>query len=450
MGGSQEAGDRTAGGVPTRGPAPGVLLVLTALALVWRLVLAVWIVPAWESGRNTVPFPDHYPELARSILDGDAFGYAPGHGARPTTARGPGFPMWLALGMLLGGDGERWLRLWSSVPVLIVAPILAALAWRRFGAIPGAAAFAFLVFHPLPGVLSSRGMSDEFYASLGFGALLLWDRSLQSSGRRSLVLAGGAGVLLAVQMLTRVSGILTLAVLAGLGLWRRPRRAGTLAIMAAVGLSLPLAWSVRTSRLEGRPVFIHSLAAYNFWIGEAFERYGYSWTSSESWERVTDLIERKAGMEPGGIRWLYYPSLEPREVAAMERRLARAAREHVLRHPAGYGLRVLKGLGYFWIRARTPERTLHYGLLLLPVLLLVMPAFAPASFHRLVADRMLLACALIVAAHMLAYAAVLAMARFSVQVYPAVAWLLAAGTALLLGGRRPAPGGSGWGPHPPG
>lgn len=414
------------------------------LAVLWRLILAVWIVPAWERARNLQPFPDNYPGLARSLLERQEFGYGPGEGAERTTVRGPGFPLWLALGMLLGGGNGRWLGFWSAVPILIVAPLLAVRARRRYGRLAAGCAFVFLAFHPLPGVLTARSMSDEFYAACGFGAIFLWARTVRSSGVRSAWAGGAAGALLAMTMLTRTCGSLFLLVLFALGLRIRPRRTIPLAVMTIVALGPPLAWSVRTSRLEGRPVFVHSLAAYNFWTGEGSERFGYNWNSRKVWGRILALISSKGRVPRSQVKDFYYPDLEPAEVATMERGLGASAVKYVIGHPVRYGWRVIKGLYKFWVQAQSSRRTLEYCLLLLPVALAMVPLLRPGSFPPLASDPMAAACALVVLTHMVSYAAFFAVARFGVQVYPAAAWLMAAGISGWIHRRagRSAPGAS--------
>lgn len=428
--------DRRKGGLDWSAPyPPGVLMaVAICVGVLWRVALAAWIVPGWEMSGNVAPFPDDYPALAESLIHNGSLGYGPGRGADPTTVRGPGFPLWLAMGIGIGGSGAHWLGFWSSVPILILAPILAGRAWRSFGAPAAAASYVFLVFHPLPGVLSARVMSDEFYAACGFGALLLWD-SANRARRRNVLFAIAAGALIGLQILTRSSGLLFLLVLFGIGVARPPRRPVLLYALAVVALLPPLAWSIRSSRLEGRPVFVHSMVAYNFWIGEGFDRYGYGWTSNESWQKVVELVASNGRMAPQRKRDFYYPDLTPRETAELESHLQRAAVQHVRDHPGEYALRFLKGLYRFWVQAQTKARTIQYALFLLPVLVLALPAFRAKVFGRLCLDGMFASSVLVIVAHNLTYAATLPMARFSVQVYPELAWLLAAGIGCVWSGQ---------------
>ena len=144
-----------------------------AVALAWRIVLAIWLVPAWESAVNRAPLPDRYPLLAQSIVEGGPFGFVE-QGARPSTLRGPGFPLWLAAGMVIGGDDPRWLGCWTALLPALAAALVAGLAARRYGRLPGLVAGAITGLHPIATMASARTMSDEFFAALAvFGVLSL-------------------------------------------------------------------------------------------------------------------------------------------------------------------------------------------------------------------------------------------------------------------------------------
>src|SRR4029077_9772481 len=109
---------------------------LLAAGLLWRLVVCFAILPAWESRTGTPSFPDDYPGLARSLLERGTLGYGEGR-AEITTARGPGFPAWLAGGIFLGGDGGRWLGFWSGLPIVLLGTVVADQLLRRHGRAAG-------------------------------------------------------------------------------------------------------------------------------------------------------------------------------------------------------------------------------------------------------------------------------------------------------------------------
>jgi len=416
-----------------------------AAGLAWRLLLALVVVPAWEAETGIAQSPDAYPSLARSLLEDGVLGYG-SEGASPTTVRGPGFPAWLALGILAGGARSWWLGLWGGLPGVLAGAWVAALVAREHGAPAAVVAWAVAVLHPLPSLIAARGMGDDFYAALGFGALALWVGALRETrSPQRLGWTVACGLLLAVQMLSRASGILTLLValgLAGAGLAARnsgPERSShgirrgriaTCALLVAVALPLPLAWSLRSSRLEGRPVFVHSLGAYNFWIGEGFDRFGAGDPPSGNYPSIVRFALSQAGPGFDAARFTYR-SLTPGRAAELDGKLAQAARDRIAADPVGYAARVARGVPAYWFRAQTSRRTLQYALVVAPVLLLA--AIGVSSAARSPLGLQLLAA---LALHNLAYAAVLPAARMSVQVYPALAFLAGAGVSRLARGVR--------------
>jgi hypothetical protein len=403
---------------------------LVASGLLLRIALSIWIVPAWERSVNVLPAPDQYPALARSLLVEHTLGYGP-LGATPTTVRGPGFPAWLAVGVVLGGSGTGWLGLWGSLPGVVATGVLVFWIGRRFGALAAVVAGCVGALHPLPAFTAARVMGDDFYAALGLLGMFLWWSALQiSAERRAAGLAGVAGLLFAIQTLTRPSGLIALLVAVAFGMWRRPRRPGLIVLLVVVSLAAPLAWSIRSSRLEGRPVFVQSMTAYNFWVGEGLDRLGSSSGPAGRWEEVLRSVRIRAGVPADEAARFRYITLTPREAASMETRLAAEVRRSVVAEPGAFLARWTRGTYHYWFRAQSTQRTRQYLVAALPVLVL---AGLGAATLRGGADgiqllRMLLAYVLL---HNLAYAAVLPMARMSVQVYPAVAALAGLGAWRL-------------------
>jgi hypothetical protein len=277
-------------------------------------------------------------------------------------------------------------------------------------------------------------MSDDFYAALGAAGAIAWSIALRP-GRPTWRFTALAGAALALAVLTRSSGIVLVLVSVAFGLARRGtgRRTAATAALAALALAPAAAWSVRTSLLEGRPVFVHSLVYYNFWIGEGIDRHGTGDPPAGNWGRIVAETYEHAGFDTGGApRW--YTTLAPREVARLETALAAAAATRIRTDPAGYGLRVARGIARFWFQATTARRSAQYLAAVLPVL--VVAAVGAVAVLRRSAEappddlgRLFLA---ILLAHNLAYAAVLPVARMSVQVYPELAYLAAAGIAVAV------------------
>lgn len=417
------------------------LLVLGA-GLLFRAWMCFGFVPAWEARGGYPPAPDSYPTLARTLLDEGTLGYGP-EGATPTTVRAPGFPAWLAAGMLLGGGAPPWTGFWGGLPGLLVAAWIAFELSRRFGAFAGMAGGGIAALHPLSALISARSMADEFTGALGMAGLLAWAHALRGrEASRAWLWTGAAGLLLAVHGVTRVSGPLTIACAIGFGLLRAPRRFSLLLTLGLLSLAPAAAWSVRSSLLEGEPVLVNALGPFNFWVGEEFDTFTRETKAGVAWEKVYSSVLSRAGLHERAGKPFDYKRLTPREAADLDRRLARAAAERIVSSPLSYAARVARGIGRFWYQAQTGRGSLRYLGITLPLLVLgllgarrlLRSGGEEAAFAGLLVSVILL--------HNLMHAATLAMARLSVQVYPELAWLAGVG-ALALVPRRAAPPGRG-------
>lgn len=410
------------------------VLALVAAGLAWRLLCSGVILPRWEHAAEAASYPDLYPYLAEELLRSGELGYG-SHGATPTTARGPGFPVWLALGILIGGSGPAWLGFWSGVPAVLAGSFLAGALLRRYGPAAGGIGYAVVVLHPLPSLLTSRVMGDEFYAACGFFAAVAWLGALRGHGRRSIVLTLLAALLLGAHTLTRSSGLITLAVLllAGSGLTRLAPRPGLTLLLAVLTLLPVAAWSLRSSRLEHRPVLVQSLTWYNFWVGEGFDRFGQGWIEPDAWGKTLDLIRSRGALLDDEAVPFHYAGLTPIQTASMERALGKAALRRIVDDPAGYALRVVRGIPRFWIQAQSRTRTVQYAMGVLPVILLAGAGLFTTIANRTAAAHCVAVSALIIAAHNLACAAILPMARMSIEIYPYLGYLAAIGAVSCIG-----------------
>lgn len=407
------------------------LVFLIVGAVVLRLLVCFVFLPRWEESHGAGRFPDGYPYLAQSILEEKTLGFGPWGGASPTTTKGPGFPLWLALGIAIGGMSPGWLGFWSGVPTLILAWFLGRAILTRFGLVAAAIGVLALTCHPVAVVLTSRVLPDEFYGALGMGGCLaLVAASSTVTPRSKLALAALAAALLGGHMLARSTGLLTVFAILLAGFLIPERRVLALCV-AMVALVPPLIWSVRSSRLEGRPVFVNSLAAYNFWVGEAFDRLGSGWTDSQRWRGTLDLLVEQGALTEQEREGFHYANLTPREVAALETKLQQSAARLIEGQPLRYLARCVRGVWRFWIQSQSPRRTLQYALVVVPLLALAAVG-AWKVWRDTAADHLGILCLAVIALHNIAYAMILPMGRFSVEVYPHVAWLAAAGTLILI------------------
>ena len=410
-----------------RSAAGWTLAAVCVVGLAVRLLFATALVPRFEHRANVAPDPDHYVELASSLIDRGELGFA-APGASPTSVRGPAFPLWLAIGMSIGGRAEGWIAFWACIPGLIAAAAIALVLARSYGRLSGLAGGLLCAAHPLACFTSARALPDEFYGAALLCGLLAWQGSLRSrTTARVLGWGALAGVLLSAASLTRVTAIVVVIALVSIGLLGKPRRALTGAVMGLIALCFLGTWTWRTSALVGRPAFIESLAGYNFWLGAAADRYGFATDFGQARARAHELMAQEAGTPETRSPSFWYASLTPREARDFDRRLLAAGMRSIGDHPLSYAGRCAAGVLWFWIRAETASRTAQYALVALPLV-----ALAVFGLSRLLArpGQAALPTGVVVAAvvfHVAIYAAVCPMARYSVQVYPLLCYLAGAG-----------------------
>jgi 4-amino-4-deoxy-L-arabinose transferase-like glycosyltransferase len=402
---------------PLSGNAWG-LVTVCVVGLAARLLFATVLVPYFEQRARVAPDPDRYADLAASLLDRGTLGFSP-PGASPTSLRGPAFPSWLAAGLAVGGRSDRWIALWASIPGLIASLALAAALRKTHGPRAGLIGGLLCAAHPLACFVSARVLPDEFYGSLLILALLTFHQSSEAGSTRRIVLwASLTGVLLSAAAMTRATALVVLVAIVALCFWSRPRRVLAGAVVVIVAASLLGAWTWRTSSLVGRPAFVESLAGYNFWLGEAADRFGFAGDFGRARERAHELMAAEAGTPETRSPSFHYVTLAPRDAREFDEKLVRAGVRSIATRPLAYARRVAAGLFWFWVRAETATRTLQYALVALPLVALGLFGLSRSS------SRLLL---LIVVAHVVVYAAICPMARYSVQLYPLLCYLAGIG-----------------------
>jgi hypothetical protein len=399
-------------------------LLVAGLALVVRLAFAFVVVPAWEARSGIAPFPDRYPELARNLWSRGILGYED----FPTTTRGPGFALWLVPAVASGIGDARWIGLWSCVPGVVGAALITLCLWRR-GSAAAMAAGAIAGCHPVAAFTSSRALADEWYGVLVFVAAVgLLDGGFGASMRAWRAAATAA---LALALLTRPTAaiaVVAIGIAALVELGDRRRLRGALLLLALIP---SLAWSVRSSRLEGRPVFVNSLLAYNFWLGEAQARAPVGAGSGSLRSEALRLMADEGGYAPAKAPGFWYGSLAPPETARMETALTAGALDLIGSHPVRYLGRVVRGLGSFWFQADSLATSLLYGAFLVPLIGLAVLGLVRGARAR---EGLVVAAFGIVAAHNVFYASTVPAARSAVQLVPLLAFL--AGIAIAGRGAR--------------
>jgi hypothetical protein len=123
--------------------------------------------------------------------------------------------------------------------------------------------------------------------------------------------------------------------------------------------------------------------------------------------------------------------MTPQESALTERNLQHSALQHIQESPFDYAWRFTNGLYGFWCIAESTKRTVQYGLLALPVLLLGAWGAICLWRGRNGPDDLGRVLFLTIVLHNLAYAGIKGMARHSAQVAPALGYLVGVAIADL-------------------
>lgn len=231
-----------------------------AAATVLLRVGAVLAIGGEHPGRLVRPDTPGYVQPARALLAGHGFAERPSRPGDPETVRTPGYPLFLATVIGLGGSVPVGVGLAQALlaggTLLLVFGIGRAVGDVETGLLAAVLYAADLVVFAHDLFVVSEGMFTFLLA----GSVLALVRLLQSGSRWWAL---GAGTLLAAATLTRPILYYFLPV-AAVGVlawsWRR-ERAGAAAIRAGVfllpALLLVGGWQTRNARLTGSPAVSH-------------------------------------------------------------------------------------------------------------------------------------------------------------------------------------------------
>lgn len=192
-----------------------------------------------------------------------AFGERTAAVGRTDLFRAPGYQVFVALGLTLGGGpiGVRLLQVLVSVATsLVVYRSLRRLAGERAALAGG----AFVAFYPSHVAFSHLLWAETLFLLPVVGA---FDRLLAADSRGSWRTAGLAGVLLGVASLVRSVGVVLLAASCVWLLWPRRRQLAPVAALAGGAALVILPWSIHASSRAGRPMLIDGNAGYNLFSG---------------------------------------------------------------------------------------------------------------------------------------------------------------------------------------
>ena len=185
-------------------PAFGWILAVSALLKVALAVAFTGIEP-------------HYDEMGYLAL-GSAM--AQGLGP-PLPWRAPGYPVFVAAGLLAGGGHVLGVRLLQVALSVLASLLVYRIGRAQWGERAGLTAGAFVAFYPSQVAFSHLLWSETLFGCL---VLLALERLLAADARRSARTALAAGLLLGLASLTRSSAVRSAPVRAAARLARRDSR----------------------------------------------------------------------------------------------------------------------------------------------------------------------------------------------------------------------------------
>lgn len=239
----------------------GRKLLLAALAL--RVGWAVASHRFWGYRDDGAYDDGVYLEMARAFL-----GRGPLQATHP-----PGYPMFLAPFLAVGGDLGLSLARWATLLVSALTPVLTYRLALRLNASRAAAIAAGLLvaFNPMIVYFSARMMSESLFVALVVAFLYAWLDSWQS-GRFST--AALAGLLGGAASLTRGVILPFGGVLALVALWKRreqPRWAALVAVCGLCWAGTIAPWAARNWYAYHRFVPVSIQGGWNFYEGLTVE-----------------------------------------------------------------------------------------------------------------------------------------------------------------------------------
>jgi 4-amino-4-deoxy-L-arabinose transferase-like glycosyltransferase len=271
-----------------------------------------------------------YDVHARSIAIGD--GFSKRLTGKPTAFRPPGYPYLLAgtyhvFGVERGSDADR-IRVARTLGAVLGAfgvALIGILGVQLLGRTTGVVAMGLAAIY-VPAILVSEAiMSEQLFVVLMLGALAAAIHQRRSSHHYALAVL--AGLLAGLAVLTRANGLILLVPLI-LAVWAAPRRswrsAGPPAVLVAVALGTVAPWTIRNA------VELHAFVPVSTQLGWALAGTYNNEARNDhanpgSWRSLRRVPEYK----PLVANFPTVPEI------VMERRLNRAGREFIERHP-GY------------------------------------------------------------------------------------------------------------------
>jgi 4-amino-4-deoxy-L-arabinose transferase-like glycosyltransferase len=416
------------------------ILVWTVLIVALQAALLFAVMPRLSARLS----PSYNQERAADGYDLLAANLAAGHGYRfypdtaPTTMREPGYPLLLAGLLRLSGNRFYVVKLSNLLFALTTAWLLALLVWRMTDRRwPGFMAALLFLFHPGTLIAETRAGIEIPFGLLLVCVLLTVLRALERTHWSGYAISG---LVLGVTVLFRsVPLLFPVALLAYLLVAERPRLSilaawRNIAVMVVTMLLVLSPWIVRNYRLTGRFLPTASVVGISAQAGEYICTHLATgrpwWLLDREAARERSHLATRLGypFEDGydGYYQTFYRTND--EIAFSQYLFARVASDY-RSQPRLFAQVLRSNLFNFWFAGKTPSATTANVLLQVPYLLLALAgAIVGIGYgHR----RVVLPTLLLVVYVFAISTPILAQARYSIPLVPALAGLGALALAAV-------------------
>ena len=327
----------------------GKWLLGTAL-VVGLLVRAVVLAQTVNLGTPIID-EQHYAQLARSLLNGEGFAWAPG---QPTSIRPPLYPAFLASIWSIFGQGNYQAVRVAQVLLSVATAWLVFLLGRQvFSAVVGRVSAAAVWLYPSLIFFNVTILTETLYTFLLVAFLLLMVKLVEAP---RATIAAGAGLALGLSCLTRSSlwplplvlCPLMLAIVRG----RFQQRAMAATLMLAGYAVVVAPWAVRNTRLQGVVTVVDTMGGLNLRMGN------YEHTPEDRMWAAVELTGERSSID--GIS-ADFPDRPPTE-GEKERWAQRKAVEYIIANPGTTMRRSMIRFADFWGLEREYAAGIGHGL----------------------------------------------------------------------------------------
>ncbi|MDX6768337.1 MAG: glycosyltransferase family 39 protein [Elusimicrobiota bacterium] len=296
---------------------PRLLALAFVLGLGLRAGYSSWAILSGKS----LPSNDEYETIARRLVEHGRF---EGAGGKPTAAREPGFPLFIAALYAVFGFKPLVVTLALSLLGALTALLLREVSGRVFGEDAGDWTFLLALFYPYFVFYTGYFYRETLLCFLLAAALLALSLLEEKPTTRRAAWAGGLIGVAAISFSSLLPSCVLLALYAA---WRVRRRAAKGALLLMLLAALPSAlWTARNLAVFGRFIPGSTIGGFNFYTylivpddARGLPRENEIKYADPDWRRIDSmgyLIEddgsQQAAYFEAGKRWV---AAHPREYA---------------------------------------------------------------------------------------------------------------------------------------